>query len=160
MVETRGQEKGREDEARLQAEQIGAPSIVGEEEASSRGLQSRGSDYESKIYQQFCRFMKKFNDEQKAKHKAKKGKKVMILTSSSSSSSAPSSSDSESEDDQKIRGHKHKNATKPIDSKIQEVEKKLDEFRLRGKKKRSFTYEDFCDSFVEDKHIKNLLKSL
>ncbi|CAN6444993.1 unnamed protein product [Victoria cruziana] len=158
MVETRGQEKRREDEARLQAEQTGAPSTAGEEEASSRGPQSSDSDYESKIYQQFCRFMKKFNDEQKAKHKAKKGKKVKILTSSFNSSPATSSSDSESEEDQKTRGRKHKKATNPIDSKIQEVEKKLDEFRLRGKKKRSFTCEDFCDSFVEDKHIKNLPK--
>ncbi|CAN6447640.1 unnamed protein product [Victoria cruziana] len=160
MVATRGQEKKREEEARLQAEQTGAPPNSEAEEASSRSPHSSDSESESAIYKQFCKLMKRFNKEQKqkAKHNIKKGKKVKILTSSSSSSPATSSSSSESEEDQKSRGRKNKKTTTPIENKIQEVERKLDEFRLRGKKKHNFTCEDFCDSFGEDKHIKNLPK--
>ncbi|CAN6447962.1 unnamed protein product [Victoria cruziana] len=158
MVETRGQEKRREEEARLQAEQAGAPPNLEAGEASSRSPHSSDSESESAIYKQFYKLKKRFSKEheQKAKQKVRKGKKVKILTSSSSSSPATSSSDSESEEYQKSRGRKNKKATTPIEDKIQEVERKLDEFRLRGKKKHSFTCEDFCDSFGEDKHIKNL----
>ncbi|CAN6471792.1 unnamed protein product [Victoria cruziana] len=158
MVETKGQDKKREEEACLQAEQAGAPPNSEAGEASSRSLHSSDSESESAIYKQFCKLMKRFSkeQEQKAKQKVRKGKKIKILTSSSSSSPATSSSDSESEEDQKSRGRKNKKATTPIENKIQEVERKLDEFRLRGKKKRNFTCKDLCDSFREDKHIKNL----
>ncbi|CAN6447954.1 unnamed protein product [Victoria cruziana] len=161
MVETREQEeKRRKIEARLHAEQAEAPPNAEAGEASSRSPQFSDSESDSDIYRKFCKFMKRFNKEQerKAKSKAKKGKKVKISTSSSGSSSMPASSDSESEDEKKVKGRRHKKISDPIAHKIKEVEKKLNEFQLKSKKKRSFTCEDFCDSFGEDKYIKNLPK--
>ncbi|CAN6455436.1 unnamed protein product [Victoria cruziana] len=161
MVETREQEeKRRKIEARSQAEQAETSPKTETGEASSRSPQSSDSESDSDIYRQFCKFMKRFNKEQerKAKSKAKKGKKVKVSTSSSGSSSTPASSDSESEDEKKVKGRRYKKISDPIADKIEEVEKKLNEFQLKSKKKRSFTCEDFCDSFREDKHIKNLPK--
>ncbi|CAN6447536.1 unnamed protein product [Victoria cruziana] len=101
MVETRSQEKKREEEACLQAEHTGAPPNLEAGEASSRSLHSSESESELAIYKQFCKLMKGFNKEheQKAKQKVKNGKKVKVLTSSSSSLPATSSSDSKSEED-------------------------------------------------------------
>lgn len=63
------------------------------------------------------------------------------------SCSYSSKNEEEEEKDNKYR----KRTTNPIQSKTQEVERKLNEFQLKSRNKCSFTCNDLCESFKKEK---------